>query len=194
MSPRPHPLGHRSRYGGLAGILGGVAWAIWVVLGERRPPCCPHGVENEFLPYEWWKLAAYALVGVAAATLATGAAGRLSSGSRAGAGLVAAGGGLGTASLALEAAGLVLDRPFPEIAALVFLIPAGTVLLGASALTRGELPRSVAAGLLLGGVAFYAGNSETETMLLWSLLGIAWALCGLFVCLERQRRPLGALE
>ncbi len=147
---------------------------MWVVLGERRPPCCPEGVENVFLPYEWWKLAAYILLAIAAATLA----GRLRSVARFGAAVVSAGGFIGGSSLAAEAAGLVLDRPFPEIAALVVLIPAGTFLLAAGALHAKQLPQPLAAALLLGGALMYVGNGETRAMLLWTALGVAWTLCG----------------
>ncbi len=177
---------------GLSGVAGGLAWVVWVVLGERRPPCCAGGVENVFLSYEWWKLAAYLLIAVTAATVATGAAGRFSSVPRLGAALVAAGGVIGASGLAAEAAGLVLDRPFPEIAALIVFVPAGTVLLAAGTLRTNQLPRSVATALLLGGGLMYAGNGETRAMLLWTGLGFAWALCGAFL-LSRSKTPLSSV-
>ena len=186
------------RWGGAAGVAGGIAWVVATAIHASKPVGCvgaecartamrEAGVVEGALTGS--ALLLFALGGLALVVLAR-RANRFGSVGRAGIALVTAGGSVLIAAGAAQA--LFFDGDFhwmpyfvgPGITAIVL----GFVLLAAMVLRAGVLPRWAGVSLVVGALALLLSNEQTATAWFAVLLGLAWIAVGVAL----WRRPTGS--
>lgn len=164
------------RWGGVAAMLGGAVWLGAITL---------YGLQPEGPPGTWRRgwFSPNTAVALALALMFLGVLG-IHARQRARAGW------LGWAAVAVAALGLALMAA-GRLAVDVNLLPAwptmgiamavlflGLLLLGASILRAGVLPRAAGGLLMVGVLAFFVGNFEDPSIWLFLLFGAAWVWLG----------------
>lgn len=180
--------GRFDRWGGAAGILGGVLWTISTVLHAMRPvgcvaeECARKPMRESSAVEGILALGALLLFAVAATALVVlvRRAGGLGKLGRVGSGLALVG------VVALALAGLVqallFDGDFPLMP--YFVIPGvaalliGIIMVAVTVLRSGVLPRWAAASLVVGAVAMVGFNEQTAAAWLAIPFGLAWIAVG----------------
>lgn len=182
------------KLGGMAAIAGGVCWMVAAWLAALSPPYGTVGnVGNPFLAEDAWMLAALPLLAAGAWALHRAQSEAVGPAGRTGTVLFVVGAAIASASLALEALGIVvMERPLFEIGARVLLIPLGGVLLGWGALRARSIPLAVAATLLVGAVLLFIANSENWMAGLAAVFGVGWVGVGATLLTDRWRRSASA--
>lgn len=176
------------RWAGTAGIVGGVLWVISTVLHALRPVgCvaeeCAHRPMRESSAVEGMlNLGAFLLFAVTAAALIVlvRRAGRFGTLGKVATVLALVGGSVLMLAGLVQA--LVFDGDFllmpyfviPGVASLII----GLVLLAATVLRSGVLPRWAAVSLLVGAVAMVGFNEQTRAAWLALPFGLAWIAVG----------------
>lgn len=189
------------RWAGAAGIVGGVLWVISTVLHASRPVgClaeeCAHRPMRESSAVEGMlNLGALLLFAVTAAALIVlvRRAGRFGTLGKAATVLALVGGSVLMLAGLVQA--LVFDGDFllmphfviPGVASLII----GFVLLAATVLRSGVLPRWAAVSLLVGAVAMVGFNEQTTAAWLALPFGLAWIAVG-YALWVKQPHPTAA--
>lgn len=180
------------KMGGVAAIAGGVCWTVAAWAAALSPPYGTAGnVGNRFLAEDAWMLLALPLLAAGAWALQRAQADAVGSTGRTATVLFVTGVAIASASLALEALGIVvMQRPLFEIGARVLLVPMGGVLIGWASLRARSIPAAAALTLLVGAALLYVANSENWMASLAAVFGLGWVAVGATLSTGRLRsRP-----
>jgi hypothetical protein len=188
------------RFGGLAGMLGGVLFAAAAASLALRPPGVVGGSHRESgdLIAAMNVAALFLVAGLAA--LAARQAGRPGAPARAarlvaGVGAAVAGGGIALTLLGLLGTAIGLAVPWWTLFLGLLGLCVGSALAGGAALSVGAVPRPAALPLVATAVMLFLFNTE-DARALWAVpFGAAWVVLGYVLWSDGdERRGTGAAD